>query len=141
MSLTSPVGTICPSLHPLVDTSSRCITQELRQSAPMAMAQVTEAGSAVYYTDNSVDPVSCRTGAAAITGGTRLLQRTQDPCSTLQKELVALLLALEHAHAHRSSGGLEVLQRPRFTENLGVIPSVLGSLQSLTTLRMCVRLH
>ncbi|XP_050715642.1 uncharacterized protein LOC126998207 [Eriocheir sinensis] len=144
-----------PSIAPFTATpmpasKALCITQELRQRALMSMAQVTEPGSAVYYTDGSVDPVSGRTGAAAITGETRLLCRTADHCSTLQTELAALLLALEHAQARPeltvvihtdSRAGLEALQRPRVTDNVGLVTSVLGSLQSLAAQGKCVRLH
>ncbi|XP_050709221.1 uncharacterized protein LOC126994012 [Eriocheir sinensis] len=143
-----------PSIAPFTATpmpasKALCITQELRQRA-LSMAQVTEPGSAVYYTDGSVDPVSGRTGAAAITGETRLLCRTADHCSTLQTELAALLLALEHAQARPeltvvihtdSRAGLEALQRPRVTDNVGLVTSVLGSLQSLAAQGKCVRLH
>ncbi|KAK3895206.1 hypothetical protein Pcinc_001066 [Petrolisthes cinctipes] len=54
----------------LPTSKSQCITEEMRQHALMAIAQVTEPDSAVYYTDGSVDPDSGRTGAAAITRGT-----------------------------------------------------------------------
>ncbi|XP_050724058.1 uncharacterized protein LOC127002289 [Eriocheir sinensis] len=144
-----------PSIAPFTATpmpasKALCITQELRQRALMSMEQVTEPGSAVYYTDGSVDPVSGRTGAAAITGETRLLCRTADHCSTLQTELAALLLALEHAQARPeltvvihtdSRAGLEALQSPRVTDNVGLVTSVLGSLQSLAVQGKCVRLH
>ncbi|XP_050703623.1 uncharacterized protein LOC126989089, partial [Eriocheir sinensis] len=50
-------------------SKAQCTTAELRQHALMAMAQVTERGAAVYYTDGSVDPDSGRTGAAFVTGG------------------------------------------------------------------------
>ncbi|KAK3895234.1 hypothetical protein Pcinc_001093 [Petrolisthes cinctipes] len=70
----------------------------MRQHALMAIAQVTESDSAVYYTDGSVDPDSGRKGAEAITRGTELCERTSNHCSTLPTELVAIQLALEHAH-------------------------------------------
>lgn len=72
--------------------------QPARPSAsPEGTEQVTESGSAVFYiyTDGSGDPVSGRTGSA--TGETRFLRRTTDLYSISQTELVALLLALEHA--------------------------------------------
>ncbi|KAK8375138.1 hypothetical protein O3P69_015649 [Scylla paramamosain] len=78
-----------------------CAVEEMRQHAFMAMAQVTEPDSVVYYTDGSADPDSGRTGAAAITRGAEVCERTPDHCSTLQTELVAILLALEHAQHRR----------------------------------------
>ncbi|XP_050708035.1 uncharacterized protein LOC126993210 [Eriocheir sinensis] len=127
-----------------------CPTAELRQHALMAMARVTEPGCAIYYTDGSVDPDSGRTGAAAITGGTELGMRTPDHCSTLQTELVAIQLALEHAH-HRqeatvvlhtdSKSGLRALQQPQPKDDVGLVTAILGSLQSLAAQGRRVRLN
>lgn len=127
-----------------------CPTAELRQHALMAMARVTEPGCAIYYTDGSVDPDSGRTGAAAITGGTELGVRTPDHCSTLQTELVAIQLALEHAH-HRqeatvvlhtdSKSGLRALQQPQPKDDVGLVTANLGSLQSLAAQGRRVRLN
>lgn len=116
----------------------------------MAMAQVTEPDSAVYYTDGSVDPDSGRTGAAAITSGTELSERTSDHCSTLQTELVAIQLALEHAQHRReatvvlhtdSRTGLQTLQQQHPTDNVALVTAILGSLQSLAAQGRRVRLN
>ncbi|KAK8387150.1 hypothetical protein O3P69_018070 [Scylla paramamosain] len=104
-----------------------CAVEEMRQHAFMAMAQVTEPDSVVYYTDGSADPDSGRTGAAAITRGA-------------ETELVAILLALEHAQHRRertvvlhtdSRTGLQALQQPYPSDNVGLVTAILGSLQSL----------
>ncbi|KAK8372372.1 hypothetical protein O3P69_018902 [Scylla paramamosain] len=104
-----------------------CAVEEMRQHAFMAMAQVTE-------------PDSGRTGAAAITRGTEVCERTPDHCSTLQTELVAIQLALEHAQHRRertvvlhtdSRTGLQALQQPYPSDNVGLVTAILGSLQSL----------
>ncbi|KAK4324771.1 hypothetical protein Pmani_004611 [Petrolisthes manimaculis] len=122
----------------------------MRQHALMAIAQVTEPDSAVYYTDGSVDPDSGRTGAAAITRGTELCERTSNHCSTLQTELVAIQLALEHAH-HRqeptvmlhtdSRAGLQALQQPHPKDNVGLITTILGILQSIAAQGRQVKLN
>ena len=129
---------------------SACTTAELRQHALMAVARVSEPGCVTYFTDGSVDPDSGRTGAAAITGGSELAVRTPDHCSTLQTELVAIQLALEHAH-HRqeatvvlhtdSRSGLQALQQPQPSDNVGLVTAILGSLQSLAAQGRRVRLN
>ncbi|XP_045132191.1 uncharacterized protein LOC123516654 [Portunus trituberculatus] len=131
-------------------SKSASTTAELRQHALMAMARVSKPGCVTYYTDGSVDPDSGRTGAAAITGGTELGVRTPDHCSTLQTELVAIQLALEHAH-HRqeptvvlhtdSKSGLQALQQPQPSDNVGLVTAILGSLQSLAAQGRQVRLN
>ncbi|KAK8376776.1 hypothetical protein O3P69_009998 [Scylla paramamosain] len=117
-----------------------CAVEEMRQHAFMAMAQVTGPDGVVYYTDGSADPDSGRTGAAAITRGAEVCERTPDHCSTLQTELVAILLALEHAQHRRertvvlhtdSRTGLQALQQPYPSDNVGLVTAILGSLQSL----------
>ncbi|MPC47596.1 hypothetical protein E2C01_041346 [Portunus trituberculatus] len=85
---------------------------------------------------------SGRTGAAAITGSTKLCVRTPDHCSTLQTELLAIQLALEHAQHYQeatmvllhtdSRAGLQVLQQPQPSDNVGLVTTILGSLQSLS---------
>ncbi|KAK3889215.1 hypothetical protein Pcinc_006786 [Petrolisthes cinctipes] len=131
-------------------SKSQCITKEIQQHALMAIAQATEPDSAVYYTDGSVDPDSGRTGAAAITRGTELCERTSNHCSTLQTELVAIQLALEHAH-HRqehtvmlhtdSRAGLQALQQPHPKDNVGLITTILGILQSIAAQGRQVKLN
>ncbi|XP_076043547.1 uncharacterized protein LOC143026662 [Oratosquilla oratoria] len=127
-----------------------CTTEELRHHTLMAVAQVSEPGGAIYYTDGSVDPESSRTGAAAITVGTELLERTPDYCSTLQTELVAIHLALEHAQNRQeatvvlltdSMTAWQVLQQPCPGDNVGLVTAILGSLQSLAAQGRRVRLH
>ncbi|XP_063854131.1 uncharacterized protein LOC135096523 [Scylla paramamosain] len=127
-----------------------CAVEEMRQHAFMAMAQVTEPDSVVYYTDGSADPDSGRTGAAAITRGAEVCERTPDHCSTLQTELVAILLALEHAQHRRertvvlhtdSRTGLQALQQPYPSDNVGLVTAILGSLQSLAAQGRRVRLN
>ncbi|XP_076049774.1 uncharacterized protein LOC143030508 [Oratosquilla oratoria] len=116
----------------------------------MAVVWASESGGAIYYTDGSVDPESARTGAAAITAGTELLERTPDYCSTLQTELVAIHLALEHAQNRQeatvvlhtdSRTAWQVLQQPHPSDNVGLVTAILGSLQSLAALGRRVRLH
>ncbi|KAK4307362.1 hypothetical protein Pmani_020881 [Petrolisthes manimaculis] len=131
-------------------SKSLCLTEEMRKHALMAIAQVTEPDSAVYYTDGSVDPDSGRTGAAAITRGTELCERTSNHCSTLQTELVAIQLALEHAH-HRqeptvmlhtdSRTGLQALQQLHPKDNVGLITTILGILQSIAAQGRQVKLN
>ncbi|KAK8390570.1 hypothetical protein O3P69_010334 [Scylla paramamosain] len=122
----------------------------LEQHAFMAMAQVTEPDSVVYYTNGSADPDSGRTGAAAITRGAEVCERTPDHCSILQTELVAIQLALEHAQhrrertvvLHSDSGtGLQALQQPYPSDNVGLVTAILGSLQSLAAQGRRVRLN
>ncbi|KAK8402049.1 hypothetical protein O3P69_001260 [Scylla paramamosain] len=117
-----------------------CAVEEMRQHAFMAMAQVSEPDSVVYYTDGSADPDSGRTGAAAVTRGGEVCERTPDHYSTLQTELVAILLALEHAQHRRertvvlhtdSRTGLQAFQQPYPSDNVGLVTAILGSLQSL----------
>ena len=100
-------------------TKSQCTSQESRQLALMSMEQITPPGSAVYYTDGSVNLEGGRTGAAFVTDGLEWACRTSDYCSSLQAELVAILHALQHA-LHRpeetvvihsdSRAGLQALQ-------------------------------
>ncbi|KAG0728832.1 hypothetical protein GWK47_031658 [Chionoecetes opilio] len=128
-----------------------CTTRELRQHALMAMAQVAERDSRVYFTDGSVDPDSGRTGAAFVTtGGTELSWRTSNNCSTLQTELVAIQHALEHAVHRREATvvihtdswtGLQALQQPHPKDNVRLITTILGSLQSLVAQGRRVRLN
>ncbi|XP_076032418.1 uncharacterized protein LOC143020145 [Oratosquilla oratoria] len=127
-----------------------CTTEELRHHTLMAVAGVSEPDDAIYYTDGSVDPESGRTGAAAITAGTELLERTPDYCSTLQTELVAIHLALEHAQNRQeatvvlhtdSRTAWQVLQQPYPSDNVGLVTAILGSLQSLAAQGRRVRLH
>ncbi|KAK8384638.1 hypothetical protein O3P69_014301 [Scylla paramamosain] len=118
---------ITSSNNSLPASKALCAVEEMRQHAFMAMAQVTEPDSVVYYTDGSADPDSGRTGAAAITRGA-------------ETELVAILLALEHAQHRRertvvlhtdSRTGLQALQQPYPSDNVGLVTAILGSLQSL----------
>ncbi|KAG0711430.1 hypothetical protein GWK47_002290 [Chionoecetes opilio] len=115
----------------------------------MAMAQVAERDSRVYFTDGSVDPDSGRTGAAFVTtGGTELSWRTSNNCSTLQTELVAI----QHAsnmpctaggncgNTHRLLDGAAALQQPHPKDNVRLITTILGSLQSLVAQGRRVRL-
>ncbi|KAK8407615.1 hypothetical protein O3P69_002277 [Scylla paramamosain] len=127
-----------------------CTVEEMQQHAFMAMAQVTEPDSVVYYTDGSADPDSGRTGAAAITRGAEVCERTPNHCSTLQTELVAIQLALEHAQHRRertvvlhtnSRTGLQALQQPYPSNNVGLVTAILGSLQSLAAQGRRVRLN
>ena len=70
----------------------------------MSMARVSGPECVAYYTDGSVDPASGRTGADALTGSTELCAKTSDHCCTLQTELVAIQLALEHSqHRHQAT--------------------------------------
>ena len=105
------------------------------------MEEVTEPGSAVYFTDGSVDPESGTTGAAAVTGGTQLSSRTSDHCSSLQTELVAILHALEQAQcrpeamviAHTDSrAALQVLQQPHPSDDVRLITSILTAWRFLS---------
>lgn len=85
----------------------------------------------MYYVDGTVNP-SGRTAAAAITGNMELCARTPDHCSTLQTELVAIQLILEHVQ-HRqeatmvvhmdSRAGLQVLQQPQPSDNESLVPN------------------
>ncbi|KAG0724394.1 hypothetical protein GWK47_040647 [Chionoecetes opilio] len=115
------------------------------------MAQVAERDSRVYFTDGSVDPDSGRTVAAFVTtGGTELSWRTSNNCSTLQTELVAIQHALEHALHRREATvvihtdswtGLQALQQPHPKDNVRLITTILGSLQSLVAQGRRVRLN
>ena len=76
--------------------------------------------------------------------------KTSDHCSSLQTELVAILHTLEHAQrrpeamvvVHTDSrAALQVLQQPHPSNNVRLITSILGSLQSLVTQGMRARLH
>ena len=135
---------------PLPASKALCIPQEMQQRALMAMEEITEPGGAVYFTDGSVDPEHGTSGAAAVTGGTQLSWRTSDHCSSLQTELVAILHALEHAHRRPgatvviytdSLAALEVLQQPHHSDNVRLVTSILGSLQSLVAQGRRARLH
>ncbi|KAG0706165.1 putative RNA-directed DNA polymerase from transposon BS [Chionoecetes opilio] len=119
-------------------------------AAAIAMAQVVERDSSVYFTDASVDPENGRTGAAFVTGGTELSWRTSDHCSTLQTELVAIQFALKHAKHRReatvvihtdSQTGLQALQQPHPKDNVKLTTTILGSLQSLAAQGRRVRLN
>ncbi|XP_063885546.1 uncharacterized protein LOC135113854 [Scylla paramamosain] len=89
-----------------------------------------------------------RTGAAAITRGAEVCERTPDHCSTLQTELVAIHLALEYAQ-HRPERSvvfhidsitvLQALEQPYSSDNVGLVTIVLGSLQSLAAQARLVR--
>ncbi|XP_076042218.1 uncharacterized protein LOC143026105 [Oratosquilla oratoria] len=123
---------------------------DLRHHTLMAVARMSEPGGAIYYIDGSVDPESGRTGAAAITAETELLERTPDYCFTLQTELVAIHLGLEHTQNREeatvvlhtdSRTAWQVLQQPRPSSNVGLVTAILGSLQSLTAQGRRVRLH
>ncbi|KAG0716376.1 putative RNA-directed DNA polymerase from transposon BS [Chionoecetes opilio] len=127
-----------------------CTIRELRQHALMAMAQVVERDSRVYFTDCSVDPDSGRTGAAFVTGGTEMSWRTSYNCSTLQTELVAIQHALKQALHRREATvvihtdswtGLQALQQPHPKDNVRLITTILGSLQSLGAQGRRVRLN
>ncbi|KAG0730587.1 hypothetical protein GWK47_027924 [Chionoecetes opilio] len=76
--------------------------------------------------------------------------RTSDNCSTLQNELVAFQHALEHALHRREATvvkhtdswtGLQALHQPHPKENVGLITTILGSLQSLGAQGRRVRLN
>ena len=104
----------------------------------------------MYFTDGSVDPENGTMSAAAVTGGTQLSWRTSDHCSSLQTELVAILHALEHAQRRPevmvvvhidSRAALQVLQQPHPSDNVRLITSILGSLQSLVTQGRRAKLH
>ncbi|KAG0710666.1 hypothetical protein GWK47_022328 [Chionoecetes opilio] len=76
--------------------------------------------------------------------------RTSDNCSTLQTELVAIQHALEHALHRREAivvihtdswTGLQALQQPHPKDNVRLITTILGSLQSLGAQGRRVRLN
>ena len=123
-----------------------CTTKELRQHALITMAQVTKPDSATYFTDGLVDPESSRTDAALVTAGVEL----SDHCSIFQTELVAILQAREHAqHCQEiivviytdSWSGLDALQQLHPKDNVSLITTILGTLQSLAVQGRRVRLH
>lgn len=78
------------TVTPLPTNKSQYTTEELWQHAFMAMVWVTKLECAVYNNNGSVDSGSGRTGAAALTGSTKLCARTSDHCFMLQTELVAI---------------------------------------------------
>ena len=129
-----------------------CLTEELRQHALRSMSEVTEPGSAIYFTDGSVDPDSGRSGAAFVTSGLTRAWRTSDHCSTLQTELVAILHALQHALLRReatvvihtdSRSGLQALQHAHAhtRDNIHLTTTILGTLQDLAAQGRRVQLH
>ena len=127
-----------------------CSREELRQHALMAMALARVPGSAIYYTDGSVDPVRGTTGAAVAFGGEVLSWRLPDHCSTLQTELAAIRHALEHAQAREeetvvvhtdSRAALEVLQQVQPADNVFLTTTILGLIQSLASCGRRVRLN
>ncbi|KAG0714760.1 hypothetical protein GWK47_013502 [Chionoecetes opilio] len=76
--------------------------------------------------------------------------RASDNCSTLQTELVAIQHALEHALHRREATvvihtdswtGLQALQQPHPKDNVRLITTILGSLQSLGAQGRRVRLN
>ncbi|MPC48852.1 hypothetical protein E2C01_042637 [Portunus trituberculatus] len=125
---------------------SLCTTTDLQQHGLMAMTLVTKPGCVIYYSDNKVNPHSGRTGTAAITDGTKLCARTPDYHSTLQTELVAIQLALEHTqHCQVATVVLHTDSRTRLklqpSDNAGCVTTILGSLQSFTTQGRRVKLN
>ena len=127
-----------------------CSREELRQHALMAMAQARVPGSAIYYTDGSVDPAGGTAGAAVAFGGEALSWRLPDHCSTLQTELAAIRHALEHAQdcveeavvIHTDSrAALEVLQQVQPADNVFLTTTILGLIQSLASRGRRVRLN
>ncbi|KAG0713960.1 putative RNA-directed DNA polymerase from transposon X-element [Chionoecetes opilio] len=128
-----------------------CIRVELRQHALRGIAEANVPGSAVYYTDGSVDPERGTTGAAVVTGQEVLSWRTPDHCSTLQTELVAIQHALEHARHRReemvvvhsdSRSALQVLQQlSPPTDNVRLTTTILGLAQRIAAQGRHVRLN
>ncbi|KAG0718417.1 putative RNA-directed DNA polymerase from transposon BS [Chionoecetes opilio] len=128
-----------------------CTRVELRQHALRGIADANVPGSAVYYTDGSVDPERGTTGAAVVTGQEVLSWRTPDHCSTLQTELVAIQHALEHARHRReemvvvhsdSRSALQVLQQlSPPTDNVRLTTTILGLAQRIAAQGRHVRLN
>ena len=61
---------------------------------------ITPPDSTTYYTDGSLDPLTCTAGSAFVTEGRMHGRRTSDTSSTLQTEAVAIVGALEHSLVH-----------------------------------------
>ena len=138
------------TVTPLPASKALITPQESRQRALMAMEEVIEPGSAVYYTDGSVNPESGTTGAAVVTEGRQMSWRTPGHCSTLQTELVAILHALEHAQSRQettviiftdSLAALRALRQTVIRDNVRLITSVLGTVQYLAARGRRVKLH
>ncbi|KAG0716228.1 hypothetical protein GWK47_010216 [Chionoecetes opilio] len=107
-----------------------CTTRELRQHALMAMAQVAERDSRVYFTDGSVDPDSGRTGAAFVTtGGTELSWRTSNTaphsrlswCHPARPRTCPAPPGGNCGNTHRLLDGLQALQQPHPKDNVRLI--------------------
>ena len=142
-----PVETIITDLSV---NKAQCTLQEMQQHALMTVAHASIPGSAVYYTDGSVDPARGKTGAAVVTEGEVMTWRTPDHCSTLQTELVAIQHALEHAKHHGegaviihtdSKSALQVLQQPRPIDNVRLFTTIIVHAQSLAAQGRHVRLN
>ncbi|XP_076049326.1 uncharacterized protein LOC143030002 [Oratosquilla oratoria] len=127
-----------------------CSTEVLRQLALVSMAQAWDPGSAVYFTDGSVDRSRGTTGAAVVTEGQAFSRRTSDHCSTFQTEMVAIQHALRHAtdlHEETviihtdSRAALQALQQTRPTQDIALITTALSLIQNLVTAGKRVRLN
>ncbi|XP_076029819.1 uncharacterized protein LOC143018344 [Oratosquilla oratoria] len=121
---------------------------ELSQSLVTALGQALQGvralsrpGTAVYYTDGSVDPNRPRSaGSAFVTDGLTYGRRVSDHASTLQAEAIAVQGALEHALISRAGpvvihtdsqsllGSLESIQP---SHNVRLLTSILALLLKL----------
>ncbi len=96
--------------------------EELLSIANSFILNLTTENSVVYYTDGSLDPDTGRAAAAYHTTSHEQGVRISDNASTLQTELVAILLALQHANTNTpekliiftdSLSSLETLRYPQ----------------------------
>ena len=133
-----PVARYHASTLPL--GKSRYTRDDLLARARDTIAQTGAAGSRRYYTDGSVDQESGRSAAACVSSDFAQGLRITDRCSTLQAELVGVLIALSHAAETRdrsiviytdSLTLVQTLQRASHTDNVRLVTMTLQRLRLL----------
>lgn len=121
-------------------TKKTTIPLELQQLGRETVASLATAGTAVYYTDGSVNTDNGRAGAAFITQGEAYGWRTSDYASSTQTELAAIIQATRHAADREenrvviftdSLTALQALQNDRPRDNVRLITTALTLLNEL----------
>lgn len=113
---------------------------ELQQHGRETIALVAPQGSAIYYTDGSVEQEEGRAGAAFVTLGSAYGWRVSTNASSMQTELAAIIQASRHASTREenivviftdSLSALQAIQHDKPKDNIRLTTTAISHLDNL----------
>ena len=121
------------TISPLPTRKGSMSEGALLREAQRRVRAANRPGATIYYTDGSANHPTGAVGAAFVTATATALSRLPDGSSSTQAELVAILLALQHAvevggagvviHSD-SAGALQALSCPPVRDNINLLTSI-----------------